>query len=225
MKTVLIVEDDRDLLEGLVFSLEAEGYRIMTAQSKAEGLRIAETEDCACILLDCNLPDGSGFDFCRQLRQHRKIPILMLTARDTEMDEVKALELGMEDFMSKPFSLAVLKARIKKLLLRETEELQLASNGIMADRGSCRVWKDGQEIPCSRVEYQLLFYFMENKNQVLSKEQVLSAIWDSQGKYVDENTVSVNIRRLRAKIEDDPKHPQRIRNVYGMGYIWRDLQE
>lgn len=221
-ETLLIVEDDLDLQEGLAFSLESEGYQVLTAQSKKEGLRIVERERCACILLDCNLPDGTGFDFCTQVRKQYDMPILMLTARDTEMDEVKALELGMDDFMSKPFSLAVLKARIKKLLLKTSMEMQLVSNGIMLDKKSCKVFRGETEIPCSRIEYQMLLYFMENKNQVLSKEQILSSIWDSKGKFVDDNTVSVNIKRLRTKIEDDPKSPERIKTVYGMGYIWKE---
>lgn len=221
-KTLLIVEDDLDLQEGLAFSMEQEGYRVLTAKSKREGLRILESEHCDGILLDCNLPDGTGFDFCRQVRQKHAIPMLMLTARDTEMDEVKALELGMDDFMSKPFSLAVLKARLHKLLRREVKEDRLVSNGILVDKSRCRVFCGETEIPCSRIEYQILVYLIENKNQVLSKEQILSCVWDSQGKFVDDNTVSVNIKRLRAKIEEDPKNPRRIKTVYGMGYLWRE---
>lgn len=221
-KTLLIVEDDLDLQEGLALSMGSEGYRVLTAKNKKEGLRIVEGEGCDCILLDCNLPDGSGFDFCSQVRKHYDIPILMLTARDTEMDEVQALELGMDDFMSKPFSLAVLKARIKKLLRNEVKETRLISNGIVVDKNSCKVFKGDTEIPCSKIEYQMLLYFMENKNQLLSKEQILASVWDSQGKFVDDNTVSVNIKRLRMKIEDNPREPERIKTVYGMGYIWRE---
>ncbi len=220
--TLLIIEDDLDLLEGLAFSMEKEGCRVLTAKSCAEGRKVLKTEPCSCILLDCNLPDGSGFDFCRQVKERREIPILMLTARDTEMDEVKALELGMDDFMSKPFSLAVLKARLRKLMQKERKADRLVSGGIVVDKDRCRVFRGEEEISCSRIEYQLLVYFMENKNQVLSKEQILASVWDSQGRFVDDSTVSVNIRRLRAKIENDPKNPERIRNVYGIGYIWRE---
>lgn len=222
-KRLLIIEDDLDLQEGLAFSMKNEGYRVLTAQSKEEGLRLVEEEGCDCILLDCNLPDGSGFDLCTEIRKRYETPILMLTARDTEMDEVKALELGMDDFMAKPFSLAVLKARIKKLMEKGSEAgCLVSSNGIAVDKNSCKVFNGNTEIPCSKIEYQMLLYFMENRNRVLSKEQLLSSIWDSQGKYVDESTVSVNIKRLRAKIEDDPKSPERIKTVYGMGYIWKE---
>ena len=146
----------------------------------------------------------------------------MLTARDTEMDEIKALEIGMDDFMSKPFSLAVLKARLKKLARKGARQLRLVSGSIAIDKNQCKVYKNGSEIKCSKIEYQLLLYFMEHSGRVLSKEQILRSVWDSRGNYVDENTVPVNIRRLRAKLEDDPKNPKHLVNVYGLGYIWKE---
>lgn len=219
--TILIIEDDTDLQDGLSFSLQAEGYQTRTASTVKEGLRIFHEEGCDLLLLDCNLPDGNGFDLCARIKGERDIPIFMLTARDTEMDEVKALETGMDDFMSKPFSLAVLKARIKKLLRRDTLQVPLSSGDIRIDRNTCKVYKNQTEIHCSRTEYQLLLYFVEHAGRVLSKEQILDSVWDSQGNYVDENTVSVNIRRLRSKLEDDPKHPKHLVNVYGIGYIWK----
>lgn len=221
MERILIIEDDTDLLEGLIFALESEGYETRAAQTMKEGLKFLK-EGGSLILLDCNLPDGSGFDLCVQAKKLQDIPILMLTARDTEMDEVKALELGVDDFMSKPFSLAVLKARIKKLLQRRSQTCCIVSGGICLDKNVCKVYKNETEIPCSKVEYQLLLCLMENRNQVISKEQILEKVWDSQGKYVDDNTVSVNIRRLRGKIEDDPKNPKRICTVHGMGYVWKE---
>ena len=220
-KTILIIEDDTDLQDGLSFSMQAEGYQTRTASTVKEGLRIFHEEGCDLLLLDCNLPDGNGFDLCARIKGERDIPIFMLTARDTEMDEVKALETGMDDFMSKPFSLAVLKARIKKLLRRDTLQVPLSSGDIRIDRNTCKVYKNQTEIHCSRTEYQLLLYFAEHAGRVLSKEQILDSVWDSQGNYVDENTVSVNIRRLRSKLEDDPKHPEHLVNVYGIGYIWK----
>lgn len=131
--------------------------------------------------------------------------ILMLTARDTEMDEVKALELGMDDFMSKPFSLAVLKARIKKLIGKREPQMKLVSSGIEVDKRTCKVLKNGVSIECSKIEYQILVYLMENSGMVLSKEQILAYVWDSKGQFVDENILFVNIRRLRTKIEEDSK--------------------
>lgn len=221
-KTILIIEDDTDLQDGLSFSLQAEGYQTRAAATAKESLQMFHQYGGDLILLDCNLPDGNGFDLCARIRRECGIPIFMLTARDTEMDEVKALETGMDDFMSKPFSLAVLKARIKKLLSKDALQIPLSSGDIRIDRNACRVYKNQTEIHLSKTEYQLLGYFIENAGRVLSKEQILDSVWDSQGNYVDENTVSVNIRRLRAKIEDDPKHPKRLVNVYGIGYIWKE---
>lgn len=222
MKRILIIEDDTDLREGLSFSLQLEGYETLESGTVKESQQLLDSGRYDLILLDCNLPDGSGFDFCTWIKKEHAIPVLMLTARDTEMDEVKALELGVDDFMSKPFSLAVLKARMKKLLSRDAAQKQLTSNGIMVDRDTGKVYKHGEEIICSRIEYQMLVYFMENADRVLSRDQILSHVWDRQGRFVEENTVPVNIRRLRAKIEEDPGQPKRIKTVHGMGYIWKD---
>ncbi|HJB81667.1 MAG TPA: response regulator transcription factor [Candidatus Mediterraneibacter intestinavium] len=225
MSRILIIEDDMDLREGLAYFLEKDGYEVLTAGTKRAGMEIIRKALCDLILLDCNLPDGSGFDLCTEAKEYGDVPILMLTARDTEMDEVKALEMGVADYMSKPFSIAVLKARIKKILQGRKPENRLVSGGITLEKDACKVYKNGEEIRCSKVEYQLLMYFMENRGRVLSKEQILAHVWDSQGKFVDENTLSVNIRRLRGKIEDDPKHPALIRTVHGIGYVWRKEEE
>ena len=225
MSRILIIEDDMDLREGHAYFLEKDGYEVLTAGTKRAGMEIIRKALCDLILLDCNLPDGSGFDLCTEAKECGDAPILMLTARDTEMDEVKALEMGVADYMSKPFSIAVLKARIKKILQGRKPENRLVSGGITLEKDACKVYKNGEEIRCSKVEYQLLMYFMENRGRVLSKEQILAHVWDSQGKFVDENTLSVNIRRLRGKIEDDPKHPALIRTVHGIGYVWRKEEE
>ena len=222
MRKILIIEDDEDLREGLAFSLQMDGYEIRCAGTKREGLERIRGESFDLVLLDCNLPDGSGFDLCTQIGAGETIPVFMLTARNTEMDEVKALELGVADFMSKPFSLAELKARIRKILNSSAPDMRLVSGGITVDRDGCRVYRKDEEVMLSRVEYQLLLYLMENRNRVLSKEQILEHVWGSQGKFVDENTLSVNIRRLRAKIEEDPGHPARIRTVHGIGYVWKE---
>lgn len=225
MSRILIIEDDMDLREGLAYFLEKDGYEVLTAGTKRAGMEIIRKALCDLILLDCNLPDGSGFDLCTEAKEYGDVPILMLTARDTEMDEVKALEMGVADYMSKPFSIAVLKARIRKILQGRKSENRLVSGGITLEKDACKVYKNGEEIRCSKVEYQLLMYFMENRGRVLSKEQILAHVWDSQGKFVDENTLSVNIRRLRGKVEDDAKHPALIRTVHGIGYVWRKEEE
>ncbi len=219
---ILIVEDDADLREGLSFSFSGDGHDVTETDTKRDGLREIMKGHYDIVLLDCNLPDGTGFELCKEVRGYSSIPIIMLTARDTEMDEIKALELGVNDYLSKPFSLGVLKARMKRILQEKPENAKIVSGTLMIDQGTCKVYKYGEEIYLSKLEYRLLLYLVENKNHILSKEQILEKIWDSSGKYVDNNTVSVNISRLRAKIEDDVSHPVRIKTVHGIGYIWKE---
>ena len=221
-KKLLIIEDDIDLREGLHFSFEGDGYEVLDVGTRREGQQEMKKGIYDLVLLECNLPDGTGFDLCREVRKFSNIPIIMLTARDTEMDEIKALELGVNDYLSKPFSLGVLKARMKRILNEKSETANLCSGDIVIDKSTCKVYKDKKEIALSKLEYRLLMYLIENKNHVLSKEQILSQIWDSDGKYVDNNTVSVNISRLRMKIEEDASNPKFIKTVHGVGYIWKE---
>lgn len=221
-KRLLIIEDDTDLREGLSFSFSSDGYRVTEAPTKAEGLREIRKNVYDMVLLDCNLPDGTGFELCREVRSYSSIPMVMLTARDTELDEIQALELGVNDYLSKPFSLGVLKARVKRILQEKTETSRIVTGSLTIDQNTCKVWKQGEEIQLSKLEYRLLLYFIENKNHILSKEQILEKIWDSDGKYVDNNTVSVNISRLRTKIGEDASRPERIKTVHGIGYIWKE---
>lgn len=219
---LLIIEDDTDLREGLSFSFSSDGYEVTEVATKAEGLREIRKNVYRMVLLDCNLPDGTGFELCREVRSFSNLPIVMLTARDTELDEIQALELGVNDYMSKPFSLGVLKARVKRILQEKTETARIVTGSLTIDQNTCKVWKQGEKIQLSKLEYRLLLYFIENKNHILSKEQILEKIWDSDGKYVDNNTVSVNISRLRTKIEEDASRPARIKTVHGIGYIWKE---
>lgn len=222
MANILIVEDDTDLREGLSFSFSSDGHNVEEAETKKEGLRKIAKGCFDIILLDCNLPDGTGFELCKEVRSYSNIPIIMLTARDTELDEIKALELGVNDYLSKPFSLGVLKARMKRILQEKTETSKIVTGSLSIDQSTCKVYKRGEEVGLSKLEYRLLLYLIENKNHILSKEQILDKIWDSDGKYVDNNTVSVNISRLRTKIEDDVSNPTWIKTVHGVGYIWKE---
>ncbi len=222
-KRMLIIEDDIDLREGLHFSFSGDGYDVFDTGTKKEGLKEIKKGSYDIVLLDCNLPDGSGFELCKEVREFSNIPMIMLTARDTEMDEIKALELGVNDFLSKPFSLGVLKARVKRIWNEKTEPEKLISGIITIDKNTCRVYKNKEEIFLSKLEYRLLLYFLENKNHVLSKEQIVSQLWDTEGKYVDNNTVSVNISRLRTKIEKDASKPELIKTIHGIGYIWKEF--
>jgi len=224
MEKLLIVEDDTDLREGLEFMFQAEKYEVLGVDTVNKAKECLHQTDIQGIILDCNLPDGNGFELCREIRKKSDVPIIMLTARDSELDEVKALELGVNDYMSKPFSVAVLKARVKKMLKR-TEHTILKSGNISMDLSACKAVKDGIEIELSSIEFRLLAYFIQNAGLILSKEQILTQIWEKDGQFVDENIVSVNIRRLRLKIENDTKNPERIKTVHGMGYIWKEVSE
>lgn len=223
MNRILIVEDDRELMEGLCFSFREDGYEVVQAFGMHEAETAVRDQNFDLILLDWNLPDGTGFEFFRKLRTSCEVPVVMLTARDAEMDEIRALNLGVDDYIRKPFSLGILNARIKKILRRREAPGILRENGIVIDHDSSRIFRDGKKIQVTSMEHRLLLYLMENKGQILSKEQILAHIWDRNGQFPDDNIVSVNIRRLRMKIEDDPANPKYIQTVYGAGYIWRNI--
>lgn len=223
---IFLIEDDEALAEGISFMLEKEGYETERFSACSDSRRALEQIQPDLILLDWNLPDGDGLMLCREISEKWKIPILMITARDMEIDQVMCLESGADDYIAKPFSLAVLKARIAALLRRQGNQTekngQLISGQIRVDNKEMRAWKDHEELDLSLTEYRLLKYFLENKNQVLLKEQILSHVWDNGGRFVEENTLMVNIRRLRTKVEKDASHPEYIKTVHGMGYLWEE---
>lgn len=223
---IFLIEDDEALAEGISFMLEKEGYETERFSACSDSRRALEQIQPDLILLDWNLPDGDGLMLCREISEKWKIPILMITARDMEIDQVMCLESGADDYIAKPFSLAVLKARIVALLRRQGGQSekagQLISGQIRVDNKEMRAWKEDEELDLSLTEYRILKYFLENKNQVLLKEQILSHVWDNGGKFVEENTLMVNIRRLRTKVEKDASHPEYIKTVHGMGYLWEE---
>lgn len=223
---IFLIEDDEALAEGISFMLEKEGYETERFSACSDSRRALEQTQPDLILLDWNQPDGDGLMLCREISEKWKIPILMITARDMEIDQVMCLESGADDYIAKPFSLAVLKARIVALLRRQGGQSekagQLISGQIRVDNKEMRAWKEDEELDLSLTEYRILKYFLENKNQVLLKEQILSHVWDNGGKFVEENTLMVNIRRLRTKVEKDASHPEYIKTVHGMGYLWEE---
>lgn len=223
---IFLIEDDEALAEGISFMLEKEGYETERFSACSDSRRALEQTQPDLILLDWNLPDGDGLMLCREISEKWKIPVLMITARDMEIDQVMCLESGADDYIAKPFSLAVLKARIAALLRRQGGQSekagQLISGQIRVDNKEMRAWKEDEELDLSLTEYRILKYFLENKNQVLLKEQILSHVWDNGGKFVEENTLMVNIRRLRTKVEKDASHPEYIKTVHGMGYLWEE---
>lgn len=221
MKTILLIEDDENLSRGIAFAFEKSGYQVISANSIKEGKRLLEQHEAHLIILDLGLPDGNGIDLCKEIRTYSKIPIIMLTACDLETDEVQGLMSGADDYITKPFSLSVLRARVETVLRRlESNKNSVIQSGIFKlDVNLCKLYRGDEEIPLSATEFRLINYFMSNAGQVLTKEQILS-LWDKQGNFVDENTLSVNINRLRAKIENDPKNPKIIKTIYGIGYVW-----
>ena len=222
MKQILIIEDDENLSRGIAFALEKDGYAAIKAATLKAGRICFEQQNIDIIILDLGLPDGNGLELCRYIREKSNIPIIMLTACDMETDEVSGFMAGADDYVTKPFSLSVLRARVEAVLRRmEARDNHIIQSGAYKlDTALCKFYKESEEVPVSATEFRLLNYFMSNAGQVLSKEQILAALWDNQGNFVDENTLPVNISRLRAKIGDEPKNPKTLKTIHGMGYIW-----
>ena len=226
MKHIFFVEDDLSLAGGLSFAIRKQGYELTLARTSAEAVRLWKNGAYDLVILDVMLPDGSGLDLCRKIRAVSSVPILFLTAADEETDIVMGLDIGGDDYMTKPFKLAVFLSRINALLRRsenfqqEQAEPELRSNGIRVSLLRQEVTRNGVLLDLTAGEYKLLCLFMENPDTVLSPEQILGRLWDCEGKYIDNNTLTVYIRRLRTKIEDDPADPQRIVTVRRMGYKW-----
>ena len=221
---ILIVEDDLSLINGLSFALKKQGYELDVARTKLEANAIWADRKYDLVILDVSLPDGSGFDICEKIRQTSKVPIIFLTAADEETDIIMGLDIGGDDYITKPFKLAVLISRINAILRRSNnfskDNVELSSNGITVQLLKGKVYKNGEQIDLTASEYKLLCMLMENKDIVLSAEQILSKLWDCDENYVDRNTLTVYIRRLRSKIEDNPSNPEMIVTVRGMGYKW-----
>ncbi len=211
---ILIVEDDTALGQGLCLTLEP--YACTLAPTLAEGRALLQRGSWDLLILDINLPDGSGLDLLAQVRHAGRLPVLILTANDMELDEVRGLELGAADYVTKPFSLAVLRARVKNLLRnRRAGAGSLYRQGAFVfDFARLEFCRDGRSIELSRTEQRLLRLLVENRGRVLTRAQLLDAVWDG-GEFVDENALSVAMRRLRTKLVDPP-----IRTVYGVGYQW-----
>ncbi len=220
---ILIIEDDSGLSRGISFALSQEGYETSTAETAKTGWQQFQSIHPDAVLLDLNLPDADGMDLCRRIRKESKVPVLMLTARDLEVDEIMGLKSGADDYLTKPFSLSVLKIRLEKALHRQSlttdqaQDTKLQSGDVCLYPGQARAWLRGKELELSLTEFRLLQYFMENKNQVLLKEQILQQIWDNDGNFVEENTLFANISRLRKKIGGGC-----IKTIYGMGYLWEE---
>lgn len=225
MHRILLVEDDLSLIDGLEFSLRKNGFEVDIARTVKEALSQLAAQKYDLLLLDLTLPDGSGFEICRKARQASNVPIIFLTASDEEVNVVMGLDMGGDDYITKPFKLNELVSRINALLRRagisKALHTELKSNGIAVRLDENRVLKDGLEIELTVVEYRLLCLLMQNPNNVLTRAVLLDKLWDGSGSFVDDNTLSVYVRRLRSKIEDDPENPMYLLTARGVGYKWK----
>lgn len=224
MSNILLLEDDLSLINGLSFAFKKQGFELVVARTfkEADSLWVDGKYDL--LVLDVSLPDGTGFEFCKKVRQVSKVPIIFLTAADEEMDIIMGLDIGGDDYITKPFKLGVLVSRVNALLRRAKDfssaDTQLESNGMKVLLLQGQAFKNGKLLDLTAAEYKLLCLFMKNPNMVLTKEQILDKLWDCDGNYIDSSTLTVYMRRLRIKIEDNPSEPQMLLTVRGMGYKW-----
>jgi len=231
MDRILLLEDDLSLVNGLSFAFKKQGYEADTARTVGEAEALWADGKYDLLVLDVSLPDGSGFEFCRRVRQVSKVPIIFLTASDEETSIIMGLDMGGDDYITKPFKLGVLTSRIHALLRRARDfekpksDTELCSNGIRVLLLQGQVFKNGELLDLTAGEYKLLCLFMQNPNLVLSKEQILNKLWDCEGSYIDSSTLTVYIRRLRMKVEDNPGEPQMLLTVRRMGYKWNVIRE
>jgi two-component system, OmpR family, response regulator RegX3 len=198
MNKILIVEDDKILNRGVTFALKKEGYEVICAYSKEEGREVILNNKIDFLLLDINLPDGSGLDLCKEIRDTGDFKIVFFTANDTEEDMLKGFENGADDYISKPFSIEVLKRKVNAMLRnKQRDESIFEYKDLKIDFDKMAVYKNNLDISLSVTEYRLLELLVKNKGKVITKEIILDKIWDSRGSFVYENTLAVTIRRLR----------------------------
>ncbi|SHI07400.1 DNA-binding response regulator, OmpR family, contains REC and winged-helix (wHTH) domain [Sporobacter termitidis DSM 10068] len=223
MSKILLLEDDLSLIDGLSYSLKKQGYETDIARTVKEADTLWSGGKYDLLILDVSLPDGSGFDVCRKVRQVSKVPIIFLTASDEEVSMIMGLDIGGDDYITKPFKLGVLVSRINALL-RRTKDFSasdaITSNGITIFLLQGQAHKENTALDLTAAEYKMLCLFMQNPGIILTKEKILDKLWDTGGNYVDDNTLAVYIRRLRTKIEAAPGNPQMLVTVRGMGYKW-----
>ena len=227
MSNILLLEDDLSLINGLSFALKKQGFELAVVRTLKEANELWGEGKYDLLVLDVSLPDGTGYEFCKKVRQVSKVPIIFLTASDEEMNIIMGLDIGGDDYITKPFKLGVLVSRINALLRRakgfNSTDTELQSNGIKVHMLQGQVFKNEKLIDLTAAEYKLLCLFMKNPNVVLTKEQILDKLWDCEGNYIDNSTLTVYMRRLRMKIEDNPSEPQMLLTVRRMGYKWNVL--
>lgn len=224
MSRILLLEDDLSLVNGLSFAFKKWGFSLDVARTLLEAERLWEDGTYDLLVLDVALPDGSGFAFCQKVRRVSKVPIIFLTASDEEMNIIMGLDIGGDDYITKPFKLGVLESRINALLRRAKDfgaaDTELVSNNIRICLLKGQAFKNGELLDLTAAEYRLLCLFMQNPNVVLPRERILEKLWDCEGSFIDSGSLTVYMRRLRMKVEDDPGEPRMLLTVRGMGYKW-----
>ncbi len=224
---ILLLEDDISLIDGLAYSLDKNGYSVDVAQTVRQAYESLHKETYSLLLLDMTLPDGNGMDVCSFVRnQGNQVPIIFLTAMDKEVNVIRGLDSGADDYITKPFKLGELCSRIRALLRRsgfcEERGMKLLSSGTLSiDLLGGRAVFNNQPLELTSAEYRLLCLLVRNAGQTVLRSTILDLLWDGNGNFVDDNTLSVYIRRLREKMEDDPSNPRHLLTVRGFGYTWR----
>lgn len=219
---LLLVEDDKTIALGLEYSLQQEKFEVTCCYDVSSAMEVMTKTEFDIALLDISLPDGNGFDICRRLKETQDTPVIFLTARDDEGSVVMGLDIGADDYITKPFRIRELQSRIRSVLRRsgkkaETEHiLQYGNVSINLTEG--KVQKDGRDVFLTALEYRLLLTLVNNEGKILTRNQLLESIWDVSGEFVNDNTLTVYIKRLREKIEEDPQNPVIIKTIRGLGY-------
>lgn len=220
---LLVVEDDETIAMGLEYSFTQEGYHVLLAKGVKEAEKIWQEGNIDVCILDLSLPDGTGYEICQKIKKDSDIPVLFLTACDDEVNVVMGLDMGADDYVTKPFRIRELSSRIKSILRRYKKEdgageekIVIKNLEIYIKEG--KVKKNGKEIPLTALEYRLLLVFAANRGQILKRNQLLEEIWDVSGDFVNDNTLTVYMKRLREKLEDNPAEPVLLQTVRGLGY-------
>jgi two-component system response regulator VicR len=222
MPAILFVEDDDTIAMGVEYSLKQDGFQVSLAYRLEEARDLLKRQPFDLVLLDLGLPDGSGYALCKEIRAAGDTPIIILSARDEEASIVLGLDLGADEYITKPFRLRELIARMKAVLRRrvpvEAADRTLACGDVTVFAQQAKVYKHGREVLLTALEYRLLLTLVLNQGRVLTRSQILGSIWDVDEDFVNDNTLSVYIKRLREKLEDDPQNPALIKTVRGLGY-------
>ena len=225
MPHLLLLEYDSSLIDGLAYALPKNGFSLDIARTLADARTLLKSHTYDLLLLDVTLPDGTGFSLCEAVRSAGDpTPIIFLTASDEEPNVIRGLDSGADDYITKPFRLGELCSRIRARLRRVPGEGLLCSGALSIDRLAGRALLRGRPLDLTAAEYRLLCFLVSHSGQTLSRAAILDALWDGQGSFVDDNTLSVYIRRLREKVEDDPSHPEHLRTIRGLGYQWKEAQ-